>query len=318
MLLHRPGMEELLGRREVDLSSSNVGPQVVRAYLSQQHFEDVENSCPMVALPTDVARCDQNAKRAFETVFHAMVQRARKKFNPKRQASPRDSSGDRCFVCRRHGGGSRHAESRNSRRTARGLHVRGAEARRLAGRAKIAQGTFQNTARALRKPARLTLKTGLSTQHFERIRPGREASLTVQLITAVKKLRPEYRGFRVYEKSGPAVVMESPQGEPSIAYAQGENKMNWDQLQGKWKQTQGKVREKWGKLTDDDLDVIAGKRDQLVGRIQERYGMAREEAEKQADAFVKGLAEGQRPLVIGSSHSKFGPDPQRTSPRQKE
>ena len=43
---------------EVDLSSSNVGPQVVRAYLSQQHFEDVENSCPMVALPTDVARCD--------------------------------------------------------------------------------------------------------------------------------------------------------------------------------------------------------------------------------------------------------------------
>ncbi|MGC2706397.1 MAG: TetR/AcrR family transcriptional regulator, partial [Candidatus Acidiferrales bacterium] len=58
---------------EVDLSSSNVGPQVVRAYLSQQHFEDVENSCPMVALPTDVARCDQKAKRAFETVFHAMV-----------------------------------------------------------------------------------------------------------------------------------------------------------------------------------------------------------------------------------------------------
>ncbi len=58
---------------EVDLSSSNVGPRVVRAYLSQQHFEDVENSCPMVALPTDVARCNQNAKRAFETVFHAMV-----------------------------------------------------------------------------------------------------------------------------------------------------------------------------------------------------------------------------------------------------
>src|SRR5580700_1936759 len=59
---------------EVDLSSSNVGPQVVRAYLSQQHFEDVENSCPMVALPTDVARCDESAKRAFETVFRAMVE----------------------------------------------------------------------------------------------------------------------------------------------------------------------------------------------------------------------------------------------------
>lgn len=58
---------------EVDLSSSNVGPQVVRAYLSTQHFEDVENSCPMVALPTDVSRSNPNAKRAFETVFHAMV-----------------------------------------------------------------------------------------------------------------------------------------------------------------------------------------------------------------------------------------------------
>lgn len=57
----------------VDLSSTNVGPQVVRAYLSRQHFEDVENSCPMVALPTDVARSGVIAKRAFETVFKAMV-----------------------------------------------------------------------------------------------------------------------------------------------------------------------------------------------------------------------------------------------------
>lgn len=58
---------------EVDLLSPNVGPQVVRAYLSQQHFDDVENSCPMVALPTDVARSGEGAKRAFETVFQAMV-----------------------------------------------------------------------------------------------------------------------------------------------------------------------------------------------------------------------------------------------------
>ena len=57
----------------VDLSSTDVGPQVVRAYLSRQHFEDVENSCPMVALPTDVARSSVAAKRAFETVFKAMV-----------------------------------------------------------------------------------------------------------------------------------------------------------------------------------------------------------------------------------------------------
>jgi TetR/AcrR family transcriptional regulator, transcriptional repressor for nem operon len=57
----------------VDLSSTDVGPQVVRAYLSRQHFEDVENSCPMVALPTDVARSGVRARRAFETVFKAMV-----------------------------------------------------------------------------------------------------------------------------------------------------------------------------------------------------------------------------------------------------
>src|SRR5579863_9363423 len=57
----------------VDLSSTDVGPRVVRAYLSRQHFEDVENSCPMVALPTDVARSGKSAKVAFQTVFKAMV-----------------------------------------------------------------------------------------------------------------------------------------------------------------------------------------------------------------------------------------------------
>lgn len=57
----------------VDLSSTDVGPQVVRAYLSRQHFEDIENSCPMVALPGDVSRCGKSAKRAFETVLKAMV-----------------------------------------------------------------------------------------------------------------------------------------------------------------------------------------------------------------------------------------------------
>jgi TetR/AcrR family transcriptional regulator, transcriptional repressor for nem operon len=58
---------------EVDLSSKDVGTQVIRAYLSRQHFEDVENSCPMVALPSDVTRSGESAKLAFETVFGAMV-----------------------------------------------------------------------------------------------------------------------------------------------------------------------------------------------------------------------------------------------------
>jgi uncharacterized protein YjbJ (UPF0337 family) len=65
--------------------------------------------------------------------------------------------------------------------------------------------------------------------------------------------------------------------------------MNWDQVEGKWKQFKGKAKEKWGKLTDDDLDVINGRRDQLVGRVQERYGIAKDIAEKQIDEFLKAL-----------------------------
>jgi TetR/AcrR family transcriptional regulator, transcriptional repressor for nem operon len=57
----------------VDLSSTDVGAQVVCAYLSHQHFDDVENSCPMIALPSDVARSGKNVKQAYETVFKAMV-----------------------------------------------------------------------------------------------------------------------------------------------------------------------------------------------------------------------------------------------------
>lgn len=57
--------------------------------------------------------------------------------------------------------------------------------------------------------------------------------------------------------------------------------MNQDTVSGNWKQFKGKVKETWGKLTDDDLDVINGRREQMVGKMQERYGVAKEEAEKQ-------------------------------------
>jgi len=57
----------------VDITSGDLGPQIVRAYLSRQHFEDVGNSCPMVALPSDVARSGKSAKGAFENVFRAMT-----------------------------------------------------------------------------------------------------------------------------------------------------------------------------------------------------------------------------------------------------
>lgn len=61
--------------------------------------------------------------------------------------------------------------------------------------------------------------------------------------------------------------------------------MNWDQIQGQWKQAKGQALEKWGELTHDDLDVIDGRRDQLVGVIQQRYGIAKEEAERQVSEF---------------------------------
>lgn len=58
---------------DIDMAAANAAPQIIRAYLSRQHFEDIDNSCPMVALPSDVARSGKDAKRAFETVFKAMV-----------------------------------------------------------------------------------------------------------------------------------------------------------------------------------------------------------------------------------------------------
>lgn len=61
--------------------------------------------------------------------------------------------------------------------------------------------------------------------------------------------------------------------------------MNWDTIEGNWKQWKGTIREKWGKLTNDELDVIAGKRDRLTGKIQEKYGIAKDEVEKQLNEF---------------------------------
>jgi len=63
--------------------------------------------------------------------------------------------------------------------------------------------------------------------------------------------------------------------------------MNTDQMKGNWKQFVGKAKEQWGRLTNDDWQVVEGKRDQLVGRIQERYGITREDAERQLGEFEK-------------------------------
>ena len=65
--------------------------------------------------------------------------------------------------------------------------------------------------------------------------------------------------------------------------------MNWNQIQGDWKQFSGKVQEKWGKLTEDEVAATAGRREQLIGYLQERYGYAKECAEKELDDFTQTM-----------------------------
>ncbi len=87
---------------------------------------------------------------------------------------------------------------------------------------------------------------------------------------------------------GPA-EFSLPQAGDMLSGEQGDCHMNRDILSGNWKQIRGKVQAEWGRLTDDDLDVIEGRQTELVGRLQERYGLARDEAEKQVDRFLKPL-----------------------------
>lgn len=62
--------------------------------------------------------------------------------------------------------------------------------------------------------------------------------------------------------------------------------MNWDRIEGNWKQFKGTAKQQWGKLTDDQLDIIAGKREQLIGKIQESYGITKEATEKQVSEWL--------------------------------
>jgi uncharacterized protein YjbJ (UPF0337 family) len=70
-----------------------------------------------------------------------------------------------------------------------------------------------------------------------------------------------------------------------------EASMNWDQIEGKWKQYSGKAKTKWGKLTDNDMATLSGKKDQLVGLVQERYGIAKDEAERQVNDWGNSFSD---------------------------
>lgn len=65
--------------------------------------------------------------------------------------------------------------------------------------------------------------------------------------------------------------------------------MTWDEIAGRWTEVKGKVQQQWGKLTDDDLAIINGKREELAGSLQAKYGMARAEVDREIDAWMKTL-----------------------------
>jgi uncharacterized protein YjbJ (UPF0337 family) len=100
-----------------------------------------------------------------------------------------------------------------------------------------------------------------------------------------------FRGFGVIPRQRDTSPGRSAIPEPSAKRnvdkhtpsKQGSHAMDWNRVEGNWKQMKGKVKEQWGRLTDDDLDMIAGKREQLEGKIQERYGVARDQVQKDID-----------------------------------
>jgi uncharacterized protein YjbJ (UPF0337 family) len=82
--------------------------------------------------------------------------------------------------------------------------------------------------------------------------------------------------------------------------------MNWDQIEGKWKQVVGSAKQKWGRLTDDDLTFIGGSKDKFLGRLQERYGISKEEAQNQIEAWTATVPSTEPSGHVEASHSQAG------------
>jgi uncharacterized protein YjbJ (UPF0337 family) len=100
-------------------------------------------------------------------------------------------------------------------------------------------------------------------------------------ISSGSDISQQWRSGDTGQKFFPPVAI----GRNSQSTAKESIMMNWDRIEGNWKQLKGNVKQQWGKLTDDQIDVIAGKRDKLAGKIQESYGISKDEAEKQLAAW---------------------------------
>ena len=84
-------------------------------------------------------------------------------------------------------------------------------------------------------------------------------------------------------------------GSSAAATFQPRKPLNWDRIEGNWKQFKGNAKQQWGKLADEQLDVVAGKRESLAGKIQETYGLTKEETEKQLSAWESRQKEMDQP-----------------------
>jgi uncharacterized protein YjbJ (UPF0337 family) len=91
------------------------------------------------------------------------------------------------------------------------------------------------------------------------------------------------------ESPEPIAQLTGFPGIPAIKTHERRNKMNWDRVEGNWMEFKGKAQQQWGKLTNDDLDVIEGRRNELAGRLQQRYGYAKDQAEKEIDTWLNSV-----------------------------
>jgi uncharacterized protein YjbJ (UPF0337 family) len=92
-----------------------------------------------------------------------------------------------------------------------------------------------------------------------------------------------------FADSGPWNILSAHGFSVPLAAKQ-ERAMNWDRVEGNWKEFKGKAQQKWGKLTNDDLDIIEGKRQELSGRLQRHYGYAKDESEREIDAWLRDVS----------------------------
>jgi uncharacterized protein YjbJ (UPF0337 family) len=80
--------------------------------------------------------------------------------------------------------------------------------------------------------------------------------------------------------------------------------MDWNRIEGSWKEFKGKVQSQWGQLTDDDLTMIGGKRDELLGRLQARYGYSKDRARQEIDRWLDDIGESTDSLAARAMGAK--------------